>query len=216
MLSFGLPAALGASFSGATSAPGADFFGDAEFLGSFVSLRRPENMLKNLWLGMDQMRMGLDPMGDPVFRQQLARWAAPGSMYRFMDVLDGDITAPTTGRPMVRDLKMWPDVLMQMSGFTSARIERERQLYERMLRDKSERQRTVQLFGEAYYRASLENDQDMMMDILRTAEVRRIDVSSIMQSAAKRARDDQVDMFGRRIPKDVLERYPETLGVSGE
>lgn len=210
-LAFGLPARLGVSFAGAAGAPGADFFGDAEFLTSFVSLRRAENFGTSLARGADLIRLGLDPFEDPMFRQQLSRWAAPNSMYKALDAFaDNEITSPTTGRPMSRNLSL-KDQLLYSAGFTTTEIERGRAVYERMLRDKAFRARTIQLLGEGYYQASVENDRAQMQEILRAAMNNGIGMDSLLQSAAKRARDDGRDMFGRAIPRDVLERYPSVV-----
>lgn len=211
-IAYGLPAALGVSFSGATSAPGAKFAHDIQFLSSVPAFERMQNMARGVgryW--DDSFKLGIDPWQDPVFRQQMIQGYAPRSLYRFADAWNDDaLTSSTTGYAMVDNLT-FAEKLAQSMGFTPTRVEREYGIYERMRADNDTHKEMVSRLGEAYFLASTEGRQDDMQALLEVAAIRGVDQSSLLRSAARRSRDAGVDMFGRLRGADQS-RYEEALG----
>lgn len=224
-ISFGLPAALGVSISGSTTAPGSNLASDLRFLGSVPAWERMSNMASAVGRGWDDaFELGTDPWADPVFRQRMLQGFTPRSMYRALDVLtDPDLNSSVTGYPTVSPLDGVQRAMYGLGGLTPVEVERERAVYERLRGDVQEYQRQVALFGEAYFLASTEGDQDTMENLLALGMARGIDHNAILRSALRRSNDSQVDMFGRllRGPNSSLRErfgseYESALGVGGD
>lgn len=213
-VAFGLPTLAGLSLSGATAAPGSNLAHDAEFMFSVIALERMKNMARSVGRYFDQQSIGVDPWQDPVFVQQFAQGWGPRSLYRALDVFsDAALNSARSGNPMIDLGARSPvDQFALALGFTPVEIEREYAIYDRLLSDRGERDRMIGLFGEAFMRAQLQQDQVAMEEVLRTAAIRGLDPSAILRSAATRARNLGTDMFGRNMPEDVLGRYQAALG----
>lgn len=212
-VAFGLPTLAGLSLSGATAAPGSNITRDAEFMFSVIALERMKNMARSVGRYFDQGSIGQDPWQDPIFLQQLAQGWGPRSLYRALDVFsDAALSSARTGNPMIDLSQRSPfDQFALALGFSPVEIEREYAVYDRLLRDREDRNKMVGLFGEAFMRASMAEDQVAMEEVLRTAAVRGLDTSAILRSAASRARNLEADMFSRNVPPELLERYQATL-----
>lgn len=216
-IAFGLPAALGVSLSGATAAPGARFAHDIDFMMGVVALDRLGNMGRAVgkWWD-DYATTGQDPWSDPEFVQRMLQGFGPRSLYRAWDVYsDATLNSSSTGNPMTRKLNPM-EQLQTALGFTPVEVEREYEIYSRLIEDRAERTRMTGLFGEAYMRASQAQDQTQMEEILRVATMRGLDVSGVMRSAVQRAKSAGRDMLGRNLPPDVLARYPAALATDSQ
>jgi hypothetical protein len=128
-------------------------------------------------------------------------------------LIDGNLNSPS-GDIRVGELT-FSEQFMEVLGFRGVDAAVQYEVFDRIMRDRDLMRSQIALFGESYYRASVNNDREAMDEILRHAAARGLDISSVMRSASRRARDEGSDMFGRNISPELLDRYERTLEYAG-
>lgn len=215
-IAFGLPALFGLSMSENVAAPGANLTHDAEFLFSIIALEKAKQLGRAVGRGLeDATTLGINPFEDPLFARQVGQTFAPRALYRSWEALqEGPLRSAATGYPMVRDFGLGARVLHGL-GFRDVDIAIQYEAYRHLIKDKEEMNRQVGAFGEAYARASLNNDRETMTELLQRAAVMGISIDSVMRSAQVRMRNEGMDMFGRNFSQSLQDRYRETLEAGG-
>jgi hypothetical protein len=169
-------------------------------------------MLGRAW--DDQITLGMNPLKDPVMRQQIGQALAPRALYRVGEAMTSDmLTSAASGDPMIQKLgpmaRFW-DAL----GFQPTQVALQYDIYEHMLENKQEMTQKLALFGDAYAHAMTAGDSQTMGALLRQSMIEGLDVNDVMHSAQRHLRNQGLDMFGRQFNQEQRDQYQQSLAIA--
>lgn len=208
-LYYGLPGLLGISLQASASAPFNDPMRDITFLFNVASLDRATKIAKlggeayNMWA-----RGGTNPLESDRTWDLISYALLPRTIYKAMaQVEEGALRSIRNGRPIIDGVSALEEGLNTV-GLTPVRLARAWEASETLWNDQERRRNRTSGFSEAYFEAMIRGDGRAMNDVIARAVEQGVDISTVMQAAMLRMRNNNLP----QLPFDYL-RMPEGRGV---
>lgn len=214
-LMFGLPAALtGISLYSQVSSPLANPARDASMLWSAAVLNRLTATSKAAGLAFDHWQAtGENPGRSPGVRDALVKALAPVSISRVVQAFSNPETIMNlgTGSPILPNVSL-ADKIAYALKFNPVEIDKAQQVSNELYAKQDLKRARIIELGTAFAEAQGQRDSTQMNLILRQATLWGLDVSSVLQSSARRLSLAQEPTLDTKFRAQDISGYRTVLG----
>lgn len=211
---YGLPSVLtGISLYSQVSSPLSNPARDASMLWSSVVLNRGNDLSKSVGLAFDHWQAtGEHPGRSDRVRDAIVKSLAPSTISRVLSAFSGEeaLRSLGTGYPMLKDVSLG-DRLAYAFKFNPVELDKAMAVQTELYADREKRRERVIALGTAFAEAQEEKNSDQMRLIMRQSLIWGIDVSSVLNSAARRLQLREQEAVERLAKPVQLAPYREVL-----
>lgn len=196
-LMYGLPGALGVSFSSQAASPGANPMRDASMIFSFAAADRVKNLSTATKDALVAYKVsGEGPWEDQNVRNELVRALAPRTFYRSMALTqDLAVKSLSTNYDVTKGLGLGGAALYA-AGFNPTELEKSYEVYNNIRNDQRAQRAAMMELGQTLAQAWETGDDRLANRTFSRAMSMGLDTSSVLRSAqarAKRQGETQLD-----------------------